>query len=385
MKKTLLSIALVAASGTALAGDFYNGRLTGMSGAGVVTGNYVDGILANPSLGASYADNDDFAIAINAGAMGSDQDDLLDGLDEAVDFLDYLSSIQDVQDLDAELAEEAKVLLQNIDAKTAQIGVGGSLVLAIPNDVISIALVAKTRIDASVTSFVDENDYELLDSSVNQPFDPADLQSSVMGIGAMVTEVGVSLSRSLGSDSSSLLVGITPKRVTVETFIYNAQVNNFDEDEFDAEEFTRESSATSFDAGVTYVAGNLRYGLVVRDAISNEFDTISGEKYVIESQSTAAIGYHNSWFTAEVALDLDAVPSFSMNGDVRLFRAGIELDVWNWLQVRAGMEQDLENTLEDTYSVGLGISPFDVVNLDLAAVKGQHNTLGGAIQLGIRF
>ncbi len=385
MKKTLLSMALLAACGTALADDLYNGRLTGMSGAGVVTGNYVDGLLVNPSLGASYADNDDFAIAVNAGALGSDKDDLIDGLDELVDFMDYLSEIQDVQDLDTGLADEAKRLLQNVDAKTAQIGTGGSLVVAIPNNLLSVALVAKTRIDASVTSFVDENDYTLLDNSVNQPFDPNDLQSSVLGRGAMVTEVGVALSRSLGSEEARLLVGITPKRVTVETFIYNARVNDFDEDEFDAEEFTRESSATSFDAGVTYVAGNLRYGLVVRDAVSNEFETVTGEKFVIESQSTAAIGYQSDWFTAEAALDLDAVPSFAGNGDTRLFRAGIELNAWRWLQVRAGMQRDLEETLEDTWSVGLGISPFDTINLDLAAVTGDNNTVGGMLQLGIRF
>ncbi len=386
MKKTLLSLALVAVSGTAVAGDFYNGRLTGMSGAGLVTGNYTDGVLVNPSLAAAYDENDDFAIAINAGALASDEDDLVDGLDELVDFMDYLSEIRDYQDLDAGLAEEAKQLLTEVDDKTASLSAGGSLVVSIPNSLLPAALVAKTRLTAGVTSLISDSDYTLLENSINQPFDPNDLQSEVVGVGAMITEVGIALSRSLQtSDTTQLLVGITPKRVTVETFVYNARVNDFDEDDFDADEFTVESSATNFDAGVTYITGNVRYGLVVRDVMEKEFDTISGEKLVIEAQSTAAVGYQNSWFTAEAALDLNAVPSFALGGDTRMLRAGVELNAWRWLQLRVGLQQDLEDTLEDTYSVGLGISPFDTVNLDVAAFTGDNNTVGGAVQLGIRF
>lgn len=51
MKKTLLSMALMAASGAAVAGDYYNGRLTGMSGAGYATGGYADGVVYNPQPG----------------------------------------------------------------------------------------------------------------------------------------------------------------------------------------------------------------------------------------------------------------------------------------------------------------------------------------------
>jgi len=59
MKKTLLSLALIAASSSALATETYNGRLSGMAGAGYVTGGYSDGVLLNPSLIASYGEKDD--------------------------------------------------------------------------------------------------------------------------------------------------------------------------------------------------------------------------------------------------------------------------------------------------------------------------------------
>ena len=187
------------------------------------------------------------------------------------------------------------------------------------------------------------------------------------------------------ADGEQWLVGVTPKRVTVETIVYNATVSEYDEDDFDAEDYTLENSATSFDAGITYISGNLRYGLVVKDAISHDFAAIDGDTLSIKPLSTTAIGYSNGWLKAEAALDLNAVPAFGLAGDVQILRAGLEVSPLSWLQLRLGLQQDLENTLEDTYSAGIGLSPFDTINLDVAAVTGQDNTVGGAVQLGLRF
>lgn len=386
MKKTLLSIALLTASSSAMADQVYNGRLTAMSGAGFVTGDYTDGVLLNPSLGASYGEQDDFALVLNAGALGSDEDELLDGLEEMVDFLDHLSSIKDTQDLDRDLADQAIAHLRGVDGKDANLAAGGSVVLALPGGAASLAFIAKSRIDASVATVVSENDYELIENSIGTSFDPVSLDSGVFTRGAMVTELGVAISKNLPShDGTQLLVGMTPKHVTVETFIYSTHVDEFDEDDFDAEEYSRESTETNLDAGITYISGNMRYGLVTKDVIEREFDTVTGDKMTTEALSTAAIGYKNGWISAEAAMDLNAVPSFATGTETRMFRAGIELDAWSWLQVRAGMQIDREDTLEDTYSVGVGISPFNTLNVDVSAISGKDGATGGAVQVGLRF
>lgn len=386
MKKTLLSLALIAATSGAVASENFNGRLTGMSGAGLVTAGYADGVLANPSMGAAFGEKDDVALVINAGGVGSDKDELIDAMDELVDYVDYLDSITNVEDLNQDMADTLIDRIRAVEDKGVNVNAGASVVLAIPNEVLSLAFIAKARAQLGVVTLIDQDDYALIENAVNSPFDTEDLNSSVLGKGALIREYGLALSKRFGTaDGEQWLVGVTPKRVTVETIVYNATVSEYDEDDFDAEDYTLENSATSFDAGITYISGNLRYGLVVKDAISHDFAAIDGDTLSIKPLSTTAIGYSNGWLKAEAALDLNAVPAFGLAGDVQILRAGLEVSPLSWLQLRLGLQQDLENTLEDTYSAGIGLSPFDTINLDVAAVTGQDNTVGGAVQLGLRF
>lgn len=385
MKKTLFSIALMTAS-MSVSADYDNGRLTGMSGAGYATGGYTDGVLRNPSLGASFGENDNFAIVVNGGALGAADRELLDDVEEFQDFLDELRSITSVSDLTRDLAERAKDRLSVLEDQRALLDVGGSVVIAIPNDLISLSFIAKSRVEAGVMTFIDEDDYELIENSVNNPFDPEDLNSSLLARGAMVTEVGLALSKSLkAGENSALLLGVTPKQVTVQTFIYSPTLNNFDEDNFDADEFTVETSEFNLDAGLTYVCGKMRYGLAVRDTMEREYETIDGDLLVTKPRTTVAVGYQSDWFTAETAVDMNATPTFTTNTDSQIARAGLQLKPISWLQLRAGMQIDLEDNIEDTYSLGFGISPFNVINVDLAAVKGKGDTLGVAFQAGLRF
>lgn len=386
MKKTLLSLALIAATSGAVASENFNGRLTGMSGAGLVTAGYADGVLANPSMGAAFGEKDDVALVINAGGVGSDKDELIDAMDELVDYVDYLDSITNVQDLNQDMADTLIDRIRAVEDKGIHVNAGASVVLTIPNEVLSLAFIAKARAQLGVVTLIDQDDYALIENAVDSPFDTEDLNSSVLGKGALIREYGLALSKRFGTaDGEQWLVGVTPKRVTVETIVYNATVSEYDEDDFDAEDYTLENSATSFDAGITYISGNLRYGLVVKDAISHDFAAIDGDTLSIKPLTTTAIGYSKGWLKAEAALDLNAAPVFGLAGDVQILRAGLEVSPLSWLQLRLGLQQDLENTLEDTYSAGIGLSPFDTINLDVAAVTGQDNTVGGAVQLGLRF
>ncbi len=408
MKKTLLSMALLAASGTAVAGDYYNGRLTGMSGAGYATGGYADGVVYNPSLGAKFDERDDFGFVLNGGVLGEDEDDLVDGLEELSDYLDELeqrtaydyydmgnfdpndplASEQEARRLMEEEADEAISRLENIANKTANVGAGGSFVMTIPNDLLSLSLVGKTRIEAAVQTVVNEDDYQYIRDAVGQTdFDPSGLQSYGVGRGAAISEVGLAMARSLETgEDSKLLLGVTPKWMNVMTFVYSATVEDFDEDDFDGDQYTVETDDVNIDAGVTYMSGNMRYALTVANLISNEYETIvPGDTLSIEPRATAALGYEGSWFTAEAAADLNVSPSFATGQDTQFVRAGAELNAFDWAQLRVGFQRDLEENVEDTVSVGLGFSPFNVVNLDIAGFTGDGDTAGASIQLGLRF
>ncbi len=386
MKKTLLSLALVACSTQVLASEIYNGRVSGMGGAGYVTAKYSDGLLYNPSLAADYGKDDDFALVLNLGAMVDDSDELVDGLDDLVDYTDLLSDIQDYQDLSQTNVDELKRRLENVDGKSAQVSFGGSLVAAIPNSLVSMALVAKVSGQVALTPDVDEGDYTLIDNSLNTPFDPEDLQSSARGTGVAIGEIGLALAKEFSlSETSRLLVGITPKRQQVKTIVYDAQVSTFDEDDIDGDDYTVTTDTTNLDAGVTYITGNLRYGLSINNLSDKSFKTINGDKVEVKRRMTAAVGYTKEWLRTELAMDLNSTPAFGLDGDTRLVHAGLELSPLSWIQLRAGLQRDMESTLPDTYSFGVGLSPFDVINIDLAYLTGDKEVEGGALQLGLRF
>lgn len=389
MKKTLLALSLTALALPAAASDYFNGRNTAVSGAAVVTGNYRDSLLLNPSMGANYRAGDSFAIAGNVGAMATDRDDLIDALEDLEDYIDFLDNRPN-DDLTEEQGEELKNRLNAVDGKTVFVGLGANGVIAIPNRFASVALVARTRANVSATPDIDDTDFEIIDAAVQQDlgFRTDNLFSEVNARGTIITEVGINLARAfMETEDSRLLVGVMPKRMYVESIVYTATVADFDSDDLDAADFTRSDSMMNLDVGVTYQTGNLRYGFVMRDMVSKNFDTqsIRGEQVQIKTQSTAAVGYNRSWFSAEVAMDLNAVPNFALQGDTQMLRAGFTFDAWSWAQLRAGFQRDLSDTLEDTYSIGLGLSPFNVVNLDIAGLIGDNNTRGVSAQLGLRF
>lgn len=385
MKKTLISLALFGCATSTFAADAYNGRIGGMGGAGYVTADYSDGLVLNPSLAADYKKDDDFALVLNGGALGDDSDHLIDGLNDLVDYTDYLSSITDIQDLSQDNIDHLKNLMNAVDDKNAHANFGGSLVAAIPNAVIPMALVAKVSGQVSLTTLVDENDYTLIDNSLNNPFNPEDLQSSAIGTGAAVGEVGLALAKRIAyDDSRALLIGLTPKRLEVKTIVYNAQVSTFDENDLDADNYTLTSHASNLDAGVTYIDGNMRYGLTATNLSDKKFKTVLGGEFELKRKITAAVGYTNDWAKLEVALDLNSTPAFGLGGDTKMLRAGVEVSPLSWLQLRAGLMQDQEGTEADAYSFGLGLSPFDTVNLDIAYFTGDKDTKGAALQLGVR-
>lgn len=392
MKKTLLSLALITASVGASATELYNGRVSGMGGAGYATAGYADGVLYNPSLLANFGESDDGALVLNLGALAQDPDDTLDNLDNLVDLTDRINTTSTLNVADA---EELKHLLGLVDEKTLQVTGGGSLAIAIPTNVISAALIAKATFAVSASPNVSDSDFNTIDSAICLGTTPSNcsnfvpetsLTSEVTARGVVVQEVGIALAKSFDlADGSRLLVGVTPKRVEVDTIVYTANIANFDEDDIDADEYQLNGSTTSFDAGVTLIQGNISYSLTAANIASKDFKAIDGGKYELATRTTAAIGYSTESLRAEAAVDLNAIAVYGLSGDTQMLRAGVEFSPLSWVQLRAGYQSDLESTLPDAFTVGLGLSPFDTINLDLAAIKGSDDAIGGALQLGLRF
>lgn len=383
MKKTLLCIALFAASIPSMASSMH-GSLSGVSGAAYSTGTYSEAVLLNPSLGASFdPDKDDFSFIIGLGAAVSDADDMVDQADELVDFLDELETQTVLTQGDA---DELKHRLTEIDGDYAVASIGASSVLSIPTNLVSVSIIANAYGNVIGAPDVAQSDLDLIDSYIENNLDPDnledELQSTVNAKGALVTEFGVSFSKAFEmSRGKHLLVGLKPKKMEIENILYSETVANFDSDDLDADDYTRKDDMMNVDIGVTYIDGNMRYGFVANNLQEKEFKFIdSNESVSIERQFITSVGYVTGNFKAEVSYDLNPVEAIGLDRDSQMLRAGVEYSAWDLVRLRAGLARDQKDTFDNTYSFGVGAGAFN-----LAYITGSNETQGVALSGGIRF
>jgi hypothetical protein len=254
----------------------------------------------------------------------------------------------------------------------------------------------------------DENDAELIDQAILQGDSSIldDLQSSGVALGAAVSELTLSLAHEFDVGGSRLSVGVTPKFQRVDTVFYEEKVNDFDSD-FDNDRYANDDSGVNLDIGVAWWANeNISVGLMVRDLISEEYSTnvVDGTSavYNIDTQATLGVAWTNRRFTAALDIDLTKNKAFSdlviggnpatdIPDDALLFsetqfvRLGGEFNAFDWAQIRAGYRTDLEDVRDDLYTLGLGLSPFNVFHLGLTGFIGENDTKGGLIELKFTF
>jgi hypothetical protein len=72
-------------------------------------------------------------------------------------------------------------------------------------------------------------------------------------------------------------------------------------------------------------------------------------------------------------------------GETQFARLGAEFNAFDWAQMRVGFRTDLEDTRDDLYTLGLGLSPFDVFHLDLTGFIGEQDTYGGLVEIRLTF
>jgi hypothetical protein len=220
-------------------------------------------------------------------------------------------------------------------------------------------------------------------------FDPeADITSSVDLRAISLNEVGLSLSREFNIAGQKLAIGITPKYVRAITMNYSASVNTADEDDFDADDYINDTTNFNMDLGVAKDFENgWRAGMVVKNVIGQTYDLVYKDKKVgeieLKPQARAGVSYQNSWFTAGLDVDLTENDPIGFEDETRYAAFGMELNAFDWAQLRMGYRADLVNSDRSVVSAGLGLSPFGV-HIDLA-VAASDNELGAAAQFGLRF
>ncbi len=331
------------------AGLAIDARSQGMGNTGVASANYLLAPFYNPALVANFTSNDDFAFLLPAVAVAvNDKDDSLSTID------DLQASIESYEssNLDTQLEVINAYLDQLDDNDLLAASAGMSLAVALPNKTVASNLFARGYAEIVADTEIEENDY--INSEINM-------------VAFTYTEIGLALAKEVVLLNEKISFGISPKYQQMQTYAQGVSVADFDIDEYDENKNTE--NALNLDLGVIWYKDNFRAGLAVKDLFAQEIATRSSvitDSYQLNTQVTVAIAYTGDVFMATMDADLTEQSRFkNLNDNTQFIRFGLEADAWRWAQLRAGYEIDLQNTMDNAITAGIGISPLAVMSVNL--------------------
>lgn len=410
-RKLLLGVSLALGAVQAQAAPFgyFDPRSMGMGGAGVAAGTSANASYFNPALLAAAQKDEDFSLEIPIlGARVADPDDLASNLDDfqEAEYIDNFSAAIDQWNDAAtgpellaakdEVAGTGRDLVEGLTTlsdRALEVQLVGGLVIGMPSKQVGAAVHVNANAMGGALLHISDEDVAAVNTIIdaleaNNPapivdsngdiVDPTDsFTSRVIGRGAVVGEIGVSLAR----DFNGIAVGVTPKFQQVETFDYALDVNTA---EVTLDEGRESGSGFNLDFGVAKDFDNgWKAGLVGKNLISATYETARGNDFKIKPQLRAGAGYQWKWVGLAADLDLTKNDPAGLDGETRYAALGAELDVWKTVQVRVGYRYNLENSDTSVASLGFGMS-LSGVHLDVA-VAGNDQEVAAAAQAGFRF
>nr|WP_252724197.1 conjugal transfer protein TraF [Vibrio hepatarius] len=352
-----------------------DGRGNGMGNTGVTSADYLLAPFYNPALVAIHRDSDKFGVLFpGVGLRLRDTDETLDTVDKLQD------EIKAFKVNSSDSAAEARLnsyLDQISDDKP--LGVNGGVVaaVALPVDVLSTNIFTRGYAEVIAKSDISSS------TDTQTRYENSSVDVIAFGYG----EFGVAIAKRVNFLGQDVSVGISPKFQTMRTYKQAITVEDFDIKDYDKSETKK--NAFNIDLGAVWLYEQLRAGIAVKDLFSQELQTldIGGvSTYKLNTQVTVSGAYALEYFTATTDFDLTKQERFTdQNDDTQFLRFGVEGNAMGWAQLRVGYEIDLENTLDNSVTLGVGISPGDLVSFDLAGSYAGDNQYGLSGNLAFTF
>lgn len=352
-------------------------RGNGMGNTGVTSADYLLGAFYNPALVAVHRENDDFGLLLpSIGANVRDGDESLKVIDDLQDTIDRF----DPNNPDPATEDQLNAYLDQLaDDKPLGVNGGAGAAVAFPINTLSANVFVRGYADViGKTNIADDSDTQ------------ARYENSTVNLWAFgYTEVGVALAKRITLGGQDIAIGVTPKYQELKTYKDTISVEDFDISDYDQSE--NKQSHFNMDLGFVWFYQNLRLGIAAKDLFSKDIETLDGlDKYAFNTQVTASGSYVSDYFVAALDVDLTKQERFEVSAlgvedDTQFVRFGIEGNAFGWAQLRLGYQVDLEETLDDSVTVGLGISPGDLVSLDLAGSYAGDNQFGASANLAFTF
>ncbi|EPA0437255.1 TPA: conjugal transfer protein TraF [Vibrio cholerae] len=381
-KSTLAVVMAMAFSSSAFASNLLmDARGAGMGNTGVSTADYLLAPYYNPALTAVYRKNDSFGILLpSIGLRAEDKDESLKTIDDLQDSIEQFERAGVGAATQENVDQLNRYLDQLADDKPLAVTAGIGIAVALPLDAVSLnfftrgyaEVIAKANVAAKSGNSANE---------VKTRYESSDVDLTAFGY----TEVGLAVGKQVVLGGQAVALGVTPKVQQLRTYQDNASVKSFDLDDYDKSEV--KDNAFNLDMGAVWLIDQYRVGIVAKDLFAKDIQTQNrNNTYKLDTQIAVSGSYVSDFFIAAVDLDLTKQRRFNGdNDDTQFMRFGVEGNAWGWAQLRAGYEVDLQNSLDNSVSVGLGVSPWDVVSLDLAGSYAGDNQFGLSANLAFTF
>ncbi|EJL7000623.1 conjugal transfer protein TraF [Vibrio cholerae] len=381
-KSTLAVVMAMAFSSSAIASNLLmDARGAGMGNTGISTADYLLAPYYNPALTAVYRKNDSFGILLpSIGLRAEDKDESLKTIDDLQDSIEQFERAGVGAATQENVDQLNRYLDQLADDKPLAVTAGIGIAVALPLDSVSLnfftrgyaEVIAKANVAAKSGNSANE---------VKTRYESSDVDLTAFGY----TEVGLAVGKQVVLGGQTVALGVTPKVQQLRTYQDNASVKSFDLDDYDKSEV--KDNAFNLDMGAVWLIDQYRVGIVAKDLFAKDIQTQNrNNTYKLDTQIAVSGSYVSDFFIAAVDLDLTKQRRFNGdNDDTQFMRFGVEGNVWGWAQLRAGYEVDLQNSLDNSVSVGLGVSPWDVVSFDLAGSYAGDNQFGLSANLAFTF
>ncbi|EOG7642477.1 conjugal transfer protein TraF [Vibrio cholerae] len=381
-KSTLAVVMAIAFSSSALASNLLmDARGAGMGNTGVSTADYLLAPYYNPALTAVYRKNDSFGILLpSIGLRAEDKDESLKTIDDLQDSIEQFERAGVGAATQENVDQLNRYLDQLADDKPLAVTAGIGIAVALPLDAVSLNFFSRGYAEVIAKANVAEKSGNSA-NEVKTRYESSDVDLTAFGY----TEVGLAVGKQVVLGGQTVALGVTPKVQQLRTYQDNASVKSFDLDDYDKSEV--KDNAFNLDMGAVWLIHQYRVGIVAKDLFAKDIQTQNrNNTYKLDTQIAVSGSYVSDFFIAAVDLDLTKQRRFNGdNDDTQFMRFGVEGNVWGWAQLRAGYEVDLQNSLDNSVSVGLGVSPWDVVSFDLAGSYAGDNQFGLSANLAFTF
>ena len=402
-----IAVSLFMANQAGAANTWTEARSDAMGGTGVAAASYGSAVLINPALLAKAKPDDDVTVILpSIGAQISDKDNLRDKIDDISDDVSqYRSTLENINLIDlfnprsqasrdvSSAAGDLANQLDSLKGKTASGKAGAGIAVSIPNDVLSVAFVAKANARARVSSYIDQGDVDKLRLVEDAPvtalgINPNDLKSKGFGRAAIVSDYGVAVARQFDISGVPVSVGITPKLQKTWLYNYTVSIYTFDSGDINSSRYRNDDTGFNVDAGLAADFGdNWTVGLTGQNLFSRDIDTkeVDGvrDTYQIRPLVTAGAAWHNDLVTLTADGDLTETKGFKSEDTSQYVGVGAEVTPLSWLAVRAGYRADVKGNDSNVFTGGVGFAPFNTVHVDLMGLYGEDETWGAGAQLSM--